>query len=258
LTSRASSRRRCPDRRIAFVFGSGEAAVAFGSTNAPRSANQARADDTSRVTAYGGAVALGVVHRATSAGGSREKGADLATFGDVVGQVELGYASGDSDPYDGVERRFVMHPNHRVGLLLFDEIVRFQTARAATAAADPLLANASRPPPGLDLLPSNGGVFGAEYVNPTMVVRPRQWLDLKAGAVFAQATADVVDPYRVATRGAYVNYRGGNARRHDLGVELDLGVEARTPLDKRVTLVMGARAACSLPATRWPTPAVIP
>ena len=41
-------------------------------------------------------------------------------YGDLVAQVELGYASGDADPYDGTQRRFVFDPNHKVGLLLFD------------------------------------------------------------------------------------------------------------------------------------------
>src|SRR5262249_14974204 len=128
-------------------------------------------------------------------------------YGDIVAQLEVGYASGDADPYDGTQRRFTFDPNHRVGLLLFDEVLRFQTARSATAAQDPLLTNASRPTPGVDLLPSNGSVFGAQYVNPTAIYRPRHWLDLKGGMVIAQSTSDVVDPYRTATSGSFVNYR---------------------------------------------------
>src|SRR6202034_3422125 len=119
-------------------------------------------------------------------------------YGRVVAQVEVGYASGDANPDDTTEKRFVFDPNHKVGLLLFDEIMRWQTARAANAAEDRKLSNALRPPPGTQLLPSNGGVFGAQYVYPTAIYRPRPWLDLKAGAVIAQTTADYVDPYRLA------------------------------------------------------------
>jgi hypothetical protein len=72
-------------------------------------------------------------------------------------------------------------------------------------------------------------------------------LDLKAGAVIAQATADVVDPYRLAVQGAYVNYRGGDARRHDLGVELDAGTEVRFPLDYDLTLQLGAQGGVLFP-----------
>jgi hypothetical protein len=202
-----------------FVFGQAEAALALGSK------------DTTNIASYGAAAILGVM---------RKRG----DYGEVVAQVEAGYASGDADPYDDTDRRFVFDPNHRVGLLLFDEVMRFQTARAASAAQDPLLTNAGRPTPGL---PSNGGVFGAQYINPTVVVRPRRWLDLKGGVLLAQATADVVDPYRVGTQGAYVNYRGGDARRHDLGVEFDVGAEARVPLDYKMMLTLGAQGAVLLP-----------
>lgn len=167
------------------------------------------------------------------------------TFGDVVGQVEVGYASGDANPYDDVDHRFTFNPNHRVGLLLFDEVLRFQTARSATALRDPVLSG--RAVPGVNRLPSDGGVFGAEYVNPTVVVRPQQWLDVKGGVVIAQSTADVVDPYRLVAQGSYVNYRGGDPHRRDLGVELDGGIDTRTALDYGLVLTLGAQAGVLFP-----------
>lgn len=172
---------------------------------------------------------------------------DPNSWGDVVASVELGYATGDSNPYDDVEHRFTFDPNHRVGLVLFDEVMRWQSARAATAAQDPLLSNATRPTPGVNLLASNGGVFGASYVNPTAVFRPRPWLDLKLGAVLAQTTADLVDPYRLATQGSYVNYRGGDAKRHDLGLELDGGIEGRLRIERGLQLQLGAQAGVLFP-----------
>ena len=75
----------------------------------------------------------------------------------------------------------------------------------------------------------------------------KPWLDLKAGAVIAGTTADLVDPYRVATQGAYVNYRGGDAKRHDLGVELDGGFEFRIKLDRALRLQLGAQAGVLFP-----------
>ena len=234
-----------------FVFGSFEAATILGVTNEVRTNAQALNGNSTDIRSYGGAAQIGVVHRAFSCNcdGEAKKKADdePMTFGDLVGQVEVGYASGDADPYDGTEKRFTFHPDHKVGLVLFDEVMRWQTARAATAAVDPLLANSSRPPPGIDLLPSNGGVFGAQYINPTMLVRPKKWLDLKAGMVIAQATADVVDPLRIATQGAYVNYRGGDPHRHDLGEEVDLGFEARVPLEYKITLQLGAQGGVLFP-----------
>jgi hypothetical protein len=232
-----------PDE-TAYVFGSLEAASEIGSTNIERNTY----NPTVSVQTYGGAAALGVV----LAGRERrlvspqlDKRPDL--YGKLVAQVEAGYASGDADPNDGTEKRFVFDPNHKVGLLLFDEVMRWQTARASVAAEACDLANCSRPFPGARLLPSNGGVFGAEYVYPTVVYRPRSWLDLKAGAVIAQTTADYVDPYRVAVNGAYQNFTGGDPKRHDLGIELDSGFEARVPLEFGLRLQLGAQAGVLLP-----------
>jgi hypothetical protein len=233
-----------PDE-TAFVFGSFEAATELGSTNAERTVGQAASGQSTSIRTFGGAAAAGVVlaGRGPQTGGAPADRPDL--YGRLVAQVELGYASGDADPYDDTEKRFVFDPNHKVGLLLFDEVMRWQTARTAVAAQDPNLT--SRAPAGVGLLPSNGGVFGAEYLYPTVVFRPRPWLDLKAGAVIAQTTADSVDAYRAALQGAYVNYRGGDPRRHDLGVELDGGVEARLPLPYGLRVALGAQAGVLFP-----------
>jgi hypothetical protein len=233
----------------AWAFGEAEAAVVLGSTNAERTNAQALAGDRTTIRQYGGAASFGIAHVAHAAHDApNEGGTPLPQeWGDVVGQLELGYASGDADPTDGTEKRFTFDPNHKVGLLLFDEVMRFQTARAASAAQDPLLANAGRPTPGVDLLPSNGGVFGAEYVNPTAIVRPRPWLDVKAGMVLAQTTADYVDPYRLAVKGDAVNYSGGDSHKHDLGVELDGGFEARFKVETGVRFSLGAQAGVLFP-----------
>ena len=241
----------------AFVFGAFEGAAIFGSTNALRTNEQASSGSATKLRAYGGAAAAGIVlgahrgHGARASGSARHALAALPSqrpdlFGRLVTQIEIGYASGDADPLDGTEKRFTFNSNHKVGLLLFDEVMRWSTARAASAAQDPLLSG-PRPAPGLDLLPSQGGVFGAQYVNPTMLFRPDHWIDLKAGAVVAQTTADLVDPYRLATQGKYVNYRGGDATKHDLGIELDAGFEARVPLDYRMTLQLGAQGGVLFP-----------
>jgi hypothetical protein len=255
---------KVPGDANAFIYGEAEAAYIIGSTNFVRTADQLRDNGRTAVRSYGGAAIVGVVHRTYAASanedprakpegaaaetGKKTLGApDPRAYGDLVAQVEVGYASGDADPYDGTQRRFLFDPNHRIGLLLFDEVLRFQTARAATAAMDPLLSNAARPTPGVDLLPSNGGVFAAQYINPTIVYRPRHWLDLKGGMVLAQSTSDVVDPYRLATGGSYVNYRGGDPRKKDLGVELDGGIESRIALRYGLTAQIGAQAGVLFP-----------
>jgi len=235
----------------AYLYGNAEAALEYGTTNEERTIQMTQNGQTTDVRAYGGSVAAGIVlgahdheprkRKAQSPMGSRP---DL--YGKLVTQVEVGYASGDANPLDGVEHRFTFNPNHKVGLLLFDEVMRFQTARAAVAAQDPYLVG-PRPAPGLDLLPTQGGVSGAQYVNPTVVYRPLPNFDLKGGAVLAQSTADVVDPYRLVTQGAYVNYRGGDPTRHDLGFELDAGAEWRIALDNDLTLQLGVQGGVLFP-----------
>lgn len=253
-----------PGDKNAFIFGEAEAAYILGSTNFIRTADQALEGGRTQIRSYGGAASLGILHRAWSTGFWRNENNELAArsasasylgapsdlgvpYGDIVAQLEVGYASGDADPYDDTQRRFTFDPNHRIGLLLFDEVMRFQTARSATAATDPVLTNASRPTPGIDLLPSNGGVFGAQYINPTAIYRPRHWLDLKGGMVLAQTTSDIVDPYRLATGGSYVNYRGGDSKKKDLGVELDAGFEGRFPLEYGLKAQVGAQAGILFP-----------
>jgi hypothetical protein len=254
----------------AFVFAEAEAAYIAGSTNILRTADQALDGSKTSIRSYGGAAVLGVVHRSWATGtwsdadASNKARHDASArsvsssylgnpttkgvpYGDLVAQVEVGYASGDADPYDGTQRRFTFEPNHKVGLILFDEVIRWQTARSATAATDPLLTNATRPTPGVDLLPTNGGVSGAEYINPTFIFRPRHFFDLKGGMVIAQSTTEIVDPYRLATQGSYVNYRGGDRRKKDLGVEFDAGFEARFPLDYDLKGVIGGQAGLLLP-----------
>lgn len=241
-----------PSDNDAFLYAEVEAAYVLGSTDDQRSPDQGK----SQLRSYGGAAKLGVVHRKWVADEARKKSstaivgeerpqAPLRSFGNIVGEVEVGYASGDAAPYDGTDKRFTFDPNHKVGLLLFDEILRWQTARSATAAVDPslgakALVNGASPP-------SNGGVFGASYINPTATYRPWHWLDLKGGMVVAQSTSDVVDPYRVLANGAYTNYRGGNPKRKDLGLELDAGFEARRQLDYGITAQAGAQAGILFP-----------
>jgi hypothetical protein len=225
----------------AWIYGQLEAAMLFGDTTYVRGNYRAGLDPTvpappEKIQSYGAIAKVGVV---------REAREGKTRWGDLVAELEWGYASGDSDPNDGVTRRFTMDPNHNVGLVLFDHVLAWKTARAATIAQDPNVVN--RPTPGLDFLPSRGGVFGATYLNPRVIVRPRPFLDLRAGVVIAQTTADFVDPYHAGALGSFVNYDGGDSRRHDLGVELDLGIVARIAFKQGTTIELGAEGGAFFP-----------
>ncbi|MCA9598347.1 MAG: hypothetical protein KC776_33775 [Myxococcales bacterium] len=222
------------------VFGEYEVSYLLGNTNYVRTVQQTRDNEREDVRAFGAAVRLGAV---------TEKGEGDDRWGNFVAALEWGWASGDADPNDGVSRRFRFDPNHNVGLILFDEVMNWKTARAASIAQDPELTQ--RPAPGTDLLASNGSVFGATYLNPTVVVRPVRELDLKFGAVLAQTTADFVDPVRVGTGGVFENFDGGDPRSHDLGIELDTGFEYRHALDYEMTLELGAQGGVFFPGNAF-------
>ncbi len=222
------------------VFGEYEVAYLLGDTSYYRTVNQTRNNEREDIRALGAAARLGA---ATTAGSGDQR------WGNFVATLEWGWAQGDANPNDGVTHRFRFDPNHNVGLILFDEVLAWKTARAASIAADPGLTG--RPPAGSELLPSNGGVFGATYLNPTVVWRPTRPLDLKLGAVIAQTTADFVDPVQVATTGRFRNYDGGDPKSHDLGVELDVGAEYRLALDYDMTLALGAQGGVLFPGNAF-------
>lgn len=219
-----------------FVFGEFEAAYIAGTTNYLRNIELVQAGKTESLRSWGGAARLGAVHVA-----SPNKGA----FGDLVLAVEYGFATGDADPYDGVTRRFTLDQNHNVGLVLFDHVLAWKTARSATIAQDPRVTY--RPAPGLEFASSEGGIFGTTYVNPTLVVRPRRWLDVKGGIVVAQTTADLVDPFQVGALGRYANYEGASSKKQDLGVEFDTGVDARFPVYTGFVFQVGAEGGVFFP-----------
>jgi hypothetical protein len=218
------------------VFGSYEVAYVFGKTSYVRTLSETVNNQEESVSQLGAAARLGAV--TTSGQGDHR-------WGSFVASIEWGWASGDADPNDGTQRRFTFDPNHNVGLILFNEALAWKTARAATIAEDPALS--ARPMPGTDLLPSNGGIFGATYLYPTVVVRPMPQLDLKAGAVIAQTTADFVDPVALGVQGRFQNYDGGNPLGHGLGLELDAGFEYRLALDYNMTLQLGAEGGVFFP-----------
>jgi hypothetical protein len=224
----------------AFAFADVEAAVIFGDTTMIRNIELTRAGETESVRSFGGAGRIGMVHVCQE---------DEEPFGDVVVSVEWGYASGDADPYDGVTKRFTIDQNHNVGLVLFDQVLAWKTARAATIAFDESIVN--RVAPGVDLVPSEGGIFGAQYLNPTVVVRPRSWLDLKGGLVIAQTTADFVDPVGTTVTGSYVNYDRGDENGHDLGVELDAGSDARIHIGHYAVVHVGIEGGVLFPGNAF-------
>lgn len=166
--------------------------------------------------------------------------------GETVDAVlEGGWSSGDANPDDGVQRRASMHPDHRIGLILFPELLAWSSARAANLARSDELVG--RPSPGSDLLPTDGGVSGAAYLFNHYTIRPVDWLDVRAGWVWGRATTDVVDPYRARAESRQVGWRGGDRRNRDLGIEVDASVVAHLTLPRELDLELGIEGGVAVP-----------
>ncbi|MFI5300291.1 MAG: hypothetical protein ACHREM_19555, partial [Polyangiales bacterium] len=217
-----------------FGFVGVEAAGILGTTTAIRTSPSYFQQD---VRTYGGLARFGVV--------KQKKGRDDIEFGQVVVQLDAGWASNDADPYDGTVKQFTSDPNAAPGLLLFPTVMHFLSARSATNALDAQLA--ARPFPGVDFLASKGGFFGAEYLYPSIVVRPSSTFDVKAAMLIAVATGDLVDPYTTVVSGSARGYRGASPTHHDLGIELDYGFEWRDKLSPAATLQIGGQVGILFP-----------
>ncbi|MEZ4407749.1 MAG: hypothetical protein R3A52_14945 [Polyangiales bacterium] len=171
----------------------------------------------------------------------------LSTKLDVV--LESGVATGDANTDDAVQSRATIDPDHRVGLILFPEVIASQTARSAYLAQDPTLG--ARPPRGSELLPTNGGVSGAAYLFPYAMFRPKPWIELRLGGVFAWATTDVVDPFIQRAYSRSENFRGGSSTARDLGFEFDGAVLLQHPIANNLVLSGGVEGGIFLPGSAF-------
>ena len=162
---------------------------------------------------------------------------------DVV--LEGGYSSGDSNAEDGVQRRATMDGDHRVGLILFPEVINWMSARAVASANSSAIVG--RPGRGSDLVPTNGGVAGAMYLFPYIVWRPKAWIEARIGAVVARTTSPNVDPVAQRLYSESRNWRGGDPAFRDLGLELDAAVLLSTELRDHVTLTGGVEGGVLFP-----------
>ncbi len=177
-----------------------------------------------------------------------ERTASYRRYAHVVGSLTWGIASGDADPTDDELHRFVMNPNHGVGLILFSEVLRFKTSRAQALLATEDAARGSARVAGLA---TRGGVAGASYLNPVLLLRPSEDLTLKLGAVVASTTGVFVDPAQLAARGERRNFDGGSPRGRSLGTELDAGAELVVPLDPPMMLRLSVEGAVAFPGSAF-------
>jgi hypothetical protein len=182
------------------------------------------------------------------AGFALERTEALRRYAHVVGSLQWGVASGDSDPTDDRLNRFTMSSNHGVGLILFSEVLRFKTARAQALLASEAPARGTARLAGLS---TRGGVAGAAYLNPVVLLRPSADLTLKLGGVVASTTGSFVDPAELEASGERRNYDGGSPLGRALGTELDAGAELVIPLDAPMLLRVSVEGAVAFPGSAF-------
>lgn len=137
--------------------------------------------------------------------------------------LEIGFASGDNDRTDDVNRSFSFDPDHRVGLILFEQVLALQSARSSDLVTDPDFV--AVPPDGVPWLPTNGAVTNAVYFYPSIAYEPVDWVRLNLAVLYAIAPSDLTDAYQTALNGGYAaNALGGRGGGRQLGLEIDAGV----------------------------------
>ncbi|MBX3227695.1 MAG: hypothetical protein KIT84_15170 [Labilithrix sp.] len=147
--------------------------------------------------------------------------------------LEGDYASGDADPnVNTALTQFRFAQDSRVGLLLFEHVLAYQSARAA-ASGIALLRNLNAPSLPVDQVATRGSFTNAAALFPQVDLHPIKDMLIRGGVLFAWAPARVVDPIASLQRrdGAridddLVNYAGGRPGRY-YGTEFDLRLQYR-------------------------------
>lgn len=146
---------------------------------------------------------------------------------------EADYASGDSDPTVRTPlTQFRFSEDTNVGLLMFEHVFAYQTARAAAAGVN-LLQNLNAPSYPLDAVSTRGSFTNAFAIFPQADLRPIDNLLLRGGVLMAWAPSKVVDPFASLQRrdglrieDDLVNFAGGSANKY-YGTEVDGRVSYR-------------------------------
>ena len=108
--------------------------------------------------------------------------------------LELDFASGDGDPQARTPlTQFVFAEDANVGLLLFEHVLAFQTARSAAAGLEILrrLGASSYP---VEAVATRGAFTNAFAIFPQFDFRPVPTVLLRGGVLMAWAPSPVVDP----------------------------------------------------------------
>lgn len=150
---------------------------------------------------------------------------DAGTTG-LRGEFDGGWFSGDANLDDGKVTGFKANPNFQQGILLFSQVLGYQSGRARLTASNPQVSG--YPAQDLDRLATNGAVTSAITAFPKIGYRVCTCLEVYGGALLAWSPTPLVDPFSVRTAGGGTprNFLGKAPEGNHLGTEVDLGVVA--------------------------------
>ncbi len=166
--------------------------------------------------------------------------------------LDGGYASGDQNAADDRVENFRFDRDYKVGLILFDQVMAYQSGRSGVRASDPSLTGVA--PEGADLLGTAGSITGAWYLFPRVKIAMSDWLDAFGGPLFAFGTAMPTDPFNTRIGGGTpLNSLGGQPGLY-LGTEVDLGVQARFKPIPELLISVTAEGGLFLPGDAYTLP----
>ena len=158
---------------------------------------------------------------------------------------DTGYASGDPDPTDRFINNFTMDAGHTVGLVLFNQVNAWRSARTEILATDGELTGV--PLNGTQFIPTQGGVSNALYIHPKARFALWEKLEIWGGPLLAAAPVPIIDPYTTRLAGGVAtNSVNGDGGKRFYGTELDLGIRGRFDL-KNFWLQAGLQGGLLLP-----------
>jgi hypothetical protein len=211
----------------------GEGAQIYGGTSHTLSLN---APGSTRISQQGGALRT------------------VLSVSQLESELEVGYASGDATAFGAESNAFAMSRDYKVSLVLFDEVLLFQSQNAARRLADPRLSG--RPQRGLDLLPSEGAVTDALYLKPTLRYRPAFLggrFRFVGSMLWARAPRPYVDPYNSLLASRPLNTFNAPAGQ-SYGVELDSSVSYRERFGTQLGIELGVQGGVLFPGNAFNFP----
>ncbi len=163
-------------------------------------------------------------------------------------ELDGGWFSGDDNLDDAALTGFKANPNFQQGILLFSQVLGWQTGRARVTASNPLVLGS--PSADLDKLATGGAVTSAITAFPKVGWKATTFLEIYGGALLAWSPTPLIDPFttQVSGGGSPRNPLGKQPVGSMLGTELDFGAVATlTPKAWPVAVALRGEYAVLLP-----------